>query len=205
VIDLYAAPTSNGVRAKIILDECGLPYTLHKINMQAGDHKKPEYLKLNPNGAIPTIVDSDGPGGKPVTVTQSVAILHYCAQKAGKFLPKDSAGDAAMWEALMHVATDVSPTIGAVFQLRRAKEPHKPSQELFESKVKTYLKVWDDKLAKQKYCLGNDVTIVDFALYGVYWRLKSVAPDLAAGMKNLDRWEAEIASRPGTKKGLAFG
>lgn len=205
MIDLYAAPTSNGVRAKIILDECGLPYNLHKINMQAGDHKKPEYLKLNPNGAIPTIVDSEGPGGKPVTVTQSVAILHYCAKKAGKFLPKDAAGEAQMWEALMHVATDVSPTVGTVFQIRRSKEPHKPTQEMFEGRVKNYLKVWDDKLAKQKCCVDGDVTIVDFALYGVYSRLKQVAPDLAAGMKNLDRWESEIANRPGTKKGMNFG
>ena len=108
-------------------------------------------------------------------------------------------------QALMNVATDVSPTLGTVFQIRRSKEPHKPTQEMFEAKLKQYLKVWDDKLANQKYCLDGEVTIVDFALYGAYSRLKQVAPELSAGMKNLDRWESEIGNREGTKKGMNFG
>ena len=98
MIDLYAAGTSNGMRARIALEECGLPYTLNFIDLAKGENKTPQFLAMNPNGQIPVIVDHDGPGGKPVTLSQSTAILLYCAEKSGKFLPKDPAaraGDAA--------------------------------------------------------------------------------------------------------------
>ncbi|CAN0531767.1 unnamed protein product, partial [Laminaria digitata] len=90
MIDLYAAPTSNGLRAKIMLDETGLDYKLHPVDLGARDNQTPDYLKLNPMGLIPTIVDPDGPGstdGQPFTLTQSMAILAYLAGKSGKFLP----------------------------------------------------------------------------------------------------------------------
>src|SRR5439155_1638750 len=91
MIDLYAAGTSNGMRARIGLEECGLAYNLHPIDLAKGEQKSPSFLAMNPNGQIPVIVDSDGPGGKPVTISQSVAVLMYCAEKSGKFLPKDPA------------------------------------------------------------------------------------------------------------------
>lgn len=204
MIDLYAAPTSNGVRAKIMLDECGLPYTLHRMNLQAGDHKKPEYLKLNPVGAIPTIVDSDGPGGRPVTTAQSVAILTYLAEKTGKFIPADPVKRVSLNEALFNVAVDISGSLAAAFTLNRAKEPHKPSVEAFGARYTDYLKIWDGRLAKQKHCMGDEVTIVDLALFGVVQRGNQVMPQLTEGLGNLNRWTAEIAARPGVKKGLDF-
>ena len=91
MIDLYAAGTSNGMRARIALEECGLPYQLHPIDLAKGGNKTPEFLKLNPNAQIPVIVDSEGPGGKPLTLSQSTAILLYAAEKSGKFLPRDAA------------------------------------------------------------------------------------------------------------------
>src|SRR5205809_8000992 len=91
MIDLYAAGTSNGMRARIGLEECGLAYNFHPLDLGKGEQKSPSFLAMNPNGQIPVIVDSDGPGGKPVTVSQSVAVLLYCAEKSGKFLPKDPA------------------------------------------------------------------------------------------------------------------
>jgi GST-like protein len=205
LIDLYAAPTSNGVRAKIMLDECGLPYTLHRMNLQAGDHKKPEYLKLNPVGAIPTIVDSDGPGGKPVTTAQSVAILIYLAEKSGKFIPRDPVKRVALNEALFNVAVDISGALAAAFTLNRAKEPHKPSIDAFGARYTDYLKIWEAKLAKQKYCMGDEVTIVDLALFGVVQRGNQVMPQLTEGLTHFNRWTADIAARPGVKKGLDFG
>ena len=84
MIDLYAAPTSNGMRARIALEECGLAFTLHRIAVDKGEHRTPQFLALNPNAAIPVIVDRDGPGGQPLTLTQSTAILIYCAEKSGK-------------------------------------------------------------------------------------------------------------------------
>ena len=95
MIDLYAAGTSNGMRARMALEECGLPYTFHRIDLTKGEHKTPQFLAMNPFGQIPVLVDSDGPGGKPVTLHQSTAILLYAAEKSGKHLPKDLAARPA--------------------------------------------------------------------------------------------------------------
>lgn len=201
MIDLYAAGTSNGMRAKIMLDECGLAYTLHPIDLMKGDQKKPEFLARNPWGQIPVIVDSDGPGGQPVTLSQSVGIMIYLAEKTGKFIPKDGAKRARFWQALMNATSDMGPTLGSVFTIARAKEPHKPSQQLFEDRWKGYMKAWDDTLAKQKYCAGDEVTIADFSLYAGYARMKAVIPEVLAGLPNVERWAAEMAARPGVKRG----
>ena len=122
MIDLYAAGTSNGMRARIGLEECGLAYNLHPIDLTKGEQKSPSFLAMNPNGQIPVIVDSDGPGGKPVTLSQSVAVLMYCAEKSGKFLPKDPAARPAFWQALASAASDMSGMINAIFTLSRAKD-----------------------------------------------------------------------------------
>ncbi len=204
MIDLYAAPTSNGVRAKIMLDECGLAYNLHRMNLQAGDHKKPEYLKLNPVGAIPTLVDDKGPGGKKVVTAQSVAIMLYLAEKTGKFIPTDPVERVAMNEALFNVAVDVSGALAAAFLLKRAKEPHKPSVDTMAAKYTDYLKVWETKLKDRKYCMGDAVTVVDLALFGVVQRGNQVMPQLTEGLASVNRWTKEIAGRPGVKKGLDF-
>jgi len=204
VIDLYAAGTSNGMRAKIMLDECGLPYKLHPIDLTKGDQKTPEFLARNPWGQIPVIVDNDAPGGKPVTLSQSIGIMLYLGEKAGKFIPKEPAKRAAFWQALMNATSDMGPTLGSIFTVARAKEPHKPSQQLFEDRWKQYMKAWDDTLAKQKYAAGDEVTIADFALYAVIGRAKQVVPGLIEGYKNMDRWAAEIGARPGVQKGMKF-
>src|SRR6185295_2648885 len=123
MIDLYAAGTSNGMRARIALEECGLSYNWHPIDLMKGEHKKPEFLALNPMGQIPVLVDSEGPGGKKVTMAQSSAIMMYCAEKAGKFIPKDGAKRAAMLEAYMSASTDITPMFGSVNACVRAKDP----------------------------------------------------------------------------------
>jgi len=121
MIDLYAAGTSNGMRARIGLEECGLAYAFHPIDLTKGEQKSPSFLAMNPNGQIPVIVDSDGPGGKPVTLSQSVAVLMYCAEKSGKFLPRDPAARPAFWQALMSAASDVSGTFIALFLAGRTR------------------------------------------------------------------------------------
>src|SRR5689334_11046177 len=143
MIDLYAAGTSNGMRARIALEECELPYRLHPVNLDKGEHKTPQFLAMNPNGQIPVMVDPEGPGGKPITVAQSTAILLYCAEKAGKFRTRDP----AVTQALMSASTDITPTLGALFAVIRSKDPHKPTAEMFSSRLRGYFKVWDDTLA----------------------------------------------------------
>lgn len=204
MIDLYAARTSNGMRARIALEECGLEYKLHPIALEKGENRTPQFLALNPNGQIPVIVDHDGPGGKPVTLSQSSAILVYAAEKSGRFLPKDPAARPAFWQALMSASTDITPTLGAIFQIVRGQDPHGPSADLFKARWKQYLKVWDDRLAGQEYAAGDQVTIADFSLYAGYVRCKGVLPELCQGFSNVDRWAREMAARPAIQRALAF-
>ena len=200
MIDLYAAGTSNGMRARIALEECGLPYTFHPVNLDKGESKTPQFLAMNPNGQIPVIVDSEGPGGKPLTLSQSTAILLYCAEKSGKFLPRDP----KVMQALMSASTDISPTLGALFAVIRSKEPHGPTADMFRSRTRGYFKVWNDALGKQKCCAGSEVSVADFSLYAGYVRAKGVVPDVVEGFSHLERWAREMAERPAIQRALKF-
>ncbi len=202
MIDLYAAGTSNGMRARIALEECGLKYNWHPIDLAKGEHKKPEFLALNPMGQIPVIVDNEGPGGSKITMSQSSAIMMYCAEKVGKFIPKDPAKRAAMLEAYMSASTDITPGFGAVNTCVRAKEPHVAAGEMFKDRLKDYFKVWDGLLGKRKYAGGDEFTIADLSLYAGYWRTKGAFPELVSGMSNLERWGNEVGARPGIQRAL---
>ena len=130
MIDLYAAATSNSMRARMALEECGLAYSFHPVALEKGEHKTPQFVALNPNAQVPVIVDHEGPGGKPITLSQSTAILIYCAEKSGKLMPKESAARAAMWQALMSGSTDITPQIGSIFAVQRSREPHAPTAKM---------------------------------------------------------------------------
>jgi len=202
MIDLYAAGTSNGMRARIALEECGLKYNWHPIDLAKGEHKTSQYLALNPMGQIPVIIDNEGPGGNKVTLAQSSAIMVYCAEKSGKFIPKDAAKRAAMWEAYMSASTDITPGFGSINACIRAKDPapYAAAGDMFKQRLKSYFKVWDDFLAKRKYAAGEEFTIADLSLYAGYWRTKGALPELVEGMPNLARWGNELAARPGIQR-----
>jgi GSH-dependent disulfide-bond oxidoreductase len=204
MIDLYAAGTSNGMRARIALEECGLAYKLHPIALEKGENKTPQFTALNPNAQIPVIVDHEGPGGKPLTVSQSSAILIYAGEKSGKFMPKEPAARAAFWQALMSASTDMTPTLGSIFQIVRGKDPHGPSADLFKNRWRQYLKVWDSTLGKQKYAAGNEVTLADFSLYAGYARAKGAIAELCDGCPHVERWAKEIGARPAIQRALKF-
>jgi GST-like protein len=204
MIDLYAAGTSNGLRARMALEECGLAYKLHPIALEKGENKTPQFLALNPNGQIPVIVDHEGPGGKPLTLSQSSAILVYCAEKSGKFMAKEGPARAAMWQALMSASTDITPTLGSVFAVVRSKDPHAPTANLFKERFKQYFKVWDAALGRQKYAAGSEMTIADISLYAGWVRAKGAAPELCEGVPNLERWAAEMAVRPTMQRATKF-
>lgn len=204
MIDLYAAGTSNGLRARMALEECGLAYAFHPVALDKGENKTPQFLALNPNAQIPVIVDHDGPGGQALTLSQSSAILVYCAEKSGKYLPKEGAARAAMWQALMSASTDITPTLGSVFAVVRSKEPHAPSAGLFKDRFRQYMKVWDARLAKHKYAAGNEVTIADFSLYAGYVRARATTPELCEGVPNVERWGGEMGARPAMQRALKF-
>jgi len=204
MIDLYAAGTSNGMRARIGLEECGLAYNLHFVDIAKGEHKTAQFLALNPNGQIPVIVDREGPGGKPVTLSQSTAILLYSAEKSGKFQPRDAAARPAFLQALMSASTDVTPTLGAVIGVMRSKDPHAPTAGLFKDRLKSYMKVWDEALGRRKYAAGDEVTIADFSLYAGYARAQGAMPEVCEGFSNLARWAKEMGARPAVQRAVKF-
>ncbi len=205
MIHLYAAPTTNGLRAKIMLDECGLDYRLHVIDIAAGEQKQPPMLARNPDGLVPVMVDEDGPGGDPLTLAQSMAILIYLAEKTGKFLPRDPMKRALCWQAAMNAATDVAPAVVSIFLIqRRSGEPGSASQKVFENRFRDFMIVWDDRLSNDEFCAGGEVSIADFALYPVFARCRDVIPDITGGFANVDRWCARMAARDGVAKGMTF-
>ncbi len=203
--DLYAAATSNGIRAAIMLEELEAAYTLHPVDLMAGEHRRPEFLALNPNGQIPVLVDDDAPGGRLV-LDQSIAIMMYLAEKHGEFLPQAGVERITFVQALVNVASDIGPTVGSIFAIARAPEPHAPSQKIFEDRLAGYFSVWDTHFAGAPFAIGDTLTIVDFALYAVYARLGNVMPQLQDGYDNLARWAGVIGARPGTQRGMhVFG
>jgi GST-like protein len=204
MIDLYAAGTSNGMRARIALEECGLPYELHRIDLMKGEHKTPQFLAMNPNGQIPVIVDREGPGGKPLTLSQSTAILLYCAEKSGKFMPKDAGARAAVYQALMSASTDVTPVFGAMTAMVNAKPPHEPSVQAFKDRLGSFFKVWDGFLGRHKHAAGEEISVADLSLYAGYARTKGAQPALVEGLPNLARWAGEMGARPAIQRAVKF-
>jgi len=201
MIDLYTAGTANGHRAAVALEESGLAYRVHKLNLQAGDQRKPEYLKINPAGAIPAIVDDDGPGGKPLALAQSGAIVLYVAEKSGQFIPKDPVRRLAAMQWLMQACSDVAGTSGTIFQLSMvAPEKSAANVEFFEKRLVNALRVADARLASREY-LVDEISVADFALYPVVATRKPVI-EKHGGLPNLTRWAERMAARPGIAKGM---
>ena len=207
MIDLYAAPTTNGLRTKIMLDECGLPYTLNVMDIAAQANKEDWFLEINPDGLVPVMIDRDGPGGEETTMSQSMAILIYLAEKTGRFMPADPVQRAAFWPMLMNAATDVAPAVVSIFLIQRRAEgaDNAAAQKVFEDRFRDFMAVWDRRFADEQWCAGDAVTIADFALYPVFMRCRDVIPEITTDLPNVDRWCADMAARPGVSKGMTFG
>ncbi len=199
MIDLYLAATSNGRRASIALEECGLAYRPIKVDLGGG--KKPEgLLEINPLGDIPALLDSDGPGGKPLALSQSSAILLYAAEKSGRFLPKDGAARAQVHQWFAHAITDIGPTSTVVFYLSESV-PEKVASNIkfFEDRLVNFLRHLDQRLGKVKY-LAGELSVADLALYPSFLIRRPIAE--ANKLTNLLRWADEMAARPGVARGV---
>lgn len=205
MIEFHGAPTTNGIRVKVMLDESGLDYRLHKVDMRARQHKTPEFLAMNPMGQTPVIVDDAPPGGGRLVMGQSVAILFYLAERSGRFLPSDPAARAAFWMPMMNAATDVGPTYGAISFIGRLESPHDPTRRAFIGRLRETYGVWNDTLGDAQWCAGDDITIADFALFGIHARTRQGLPEAVEGFANLARWADDMNARPGVQKGLDFG
>jgi GST-like protein len=201
MIELYLAPTANGLRVSVALEETGLAYRPHKVDLAKGEQRTPEFLKLNPAAAIPVIVDSDGPGGKPLTLSQSGAIVLYLAEKSGKFLPKDAARRALAMQWFMMAASDVAGTSGSIFQLEVVSpEKSPPNIELFKKRLLNFFSVFDKRLEGRDY-LADELSVADLMFYPNFSARKGLI-DAAGGFANLQRWGASIGSRPAVQRGM---
>jgi GST-like protein len=201
MIDFYTANSSNGQRAAIMLEECGLAYTLHKLDLFAGEQRKPEYLAINAAGAIPAIVDSDGPGGAPFTVTQSGAILVYLGEKTGRYIPRDARRRAEALQWVFQATTDTAASSMMVFVLSRlAPEKSDANLAFCEERTLRHLRVADARLADREY-LADEVSIADFALYPLTVVRRPLI-DRSGDLPNLVRWSDAMAARAGVVRGM---
>jgi GSH-dependent disulfide-bond oxidoreductase len=167
-IQLYSLPTPNGVKVSIMLEETGLPYEPHLVNFDTDDQKSPEFLTLNPNGKIPAILDPNGPGGEPLALFESAAILIYLADKSGKFIPQDAADRYHALQWLMFQMAAVGPMFGQVgfFHKFAGKEyPDKRPLARYVTESKRLLAVLDRRLSECAWILGDEYSIADIATF----------------------------------------
>lgn len=202
MIDVYAYGTGNGLRACVAMAECDVEHTVHKVDLANGEHMTPEFLKMNPIGAIPVMVDDDGPGGKPLTISQSAAIVLYAAEKSGKFLPSDGASRALAMQWLMYASSDIAGTNNAIFMSTMRVPDKVPTViEAFEDRLYTLFSHANDRLGEVDY-LAGDISVADLSFYP-YVALRKPLLEARAPLPNLERWAALMAARPGVAKGMA--
>jgi len=201
MIDLYMWGTANGLRAAVALAECGLEHKVHKVDITKGEQRNPEFLKLNPLGAIPVIVDHDGPNGKPLTLAQSGAIIIYACEKAGKFIPTKPERRALAGQWFVAAASDVAGTSSAVFISEMlAPEKSAANTDFLKTRLLNYFGNIDKHLERRKF-LADEISFADLMLYPNYAARKPLL-EAAGGMPNLKRWGEAMAARPGVQKGM---
>ena len=208
-LQLYSLPTPNGVKVSIALEETGLPYEPHLVRFDANDQLTPEFLSLNPNNKIPAILDPNGPGGAPLALFESGAILIYLAEKSGQLMPKDTAGRYETIQWLMFQMGGVGPMFGQLgfFHKFAGKDyEDKRPRDRYAAESRRLLSVLDQRLAEREWILGADYSIADIAtfpwvnnLIGFYG-----AGDLVgyADFKHVARALQAFLERPAVARGL---
>ncbi len=201
MIDLYTWTTPNGRKVSVMLEELGLPYRVHPVNIGKDDQFKPDYLKINPNGKIPSIVDPDGPDRKPVAMMESGAILIYLADKTGKLLAKSGRARYAALQWLMFQMGGVGPMFGQTHHfLRAAKEQVPYAIERYTKETRRLYSVLNDHLKDHAY-LADEYSIADIATYPWVARHEWHKTDLN-DFPGVKRWFDAISARPAVQRGM---
>jgi GST-like protein len=202
LIDLYTWPTPNGHKIHIMLEETGLEYRVHPVDIGAGDQFKPEFLAISPNNKIPAMVDRKGPGGKPMALAESGAMLFYLASKTGRFLPKDI---RARWEAMQWVMFQmghVGPMLGQAHHfLQYAPEKIEYAMNRYRNEANRLYGVVDKKLEKNEWVAGGEYTIADMSIMPWMRYPERQGVDIEQ-YPNLKKWRERIAARPAVKKAV---
>ena len=208
-IQLYSLPTPNGVKASIMLEETGLPYEAHLVSFGSDDQMTPEFLSLNPNNKIPAMIDPDGPGGKPMPIWESGAILFYLAEKTGTLMPTEPVARYECLQWLMFQMGGVGPMFGQLghfykFAADKITDSYPTDRYLKESK--RLLGVLEDRLSDRVYIMGGDYSIADIAT--APW-VRTLTNTYDAGddlgledFRNVVAWRDRILSRPAVERGL---
>ena len=202
MIDVYSMATPNGHKVHIMLEECGLPYRAHNVDIGEGDQFKPEFLAISPNNKIPAIVDPDGPDGKPFSVFESGAILIYLASKVDKFLGKTDTEKFTVLQWLMFQMGGLGPMLGQAHHFRiYAPEKIDYAVNRYTNEAKRLYGVMDRQLAKHAYIAGEDYTIADIACFPWTrsWKNQGIDWD---DYPHAKRWHDEIAARPAVQRGV---
>ena len=211
LLQLYSTPTPNGVKVSIMLEEIGLPYEPHSINIGQNETWGPEYLSLNPNGKIPAIIDPDGPGGKPLALFESGAILLYLAEKTNKLLPADPAQRYETIQWVFFQMAAVGPMFGQLgfFHKFAGKDfEDKRPFERYRSESQRLLGVLETRLTGRQWIMGDEYTIADIALIG--WVRNIVGFYDAAGvvgwpqLKAVPAWLERALARPAVQRGVTI-
>jgi GST-like protein len=198
VIDLYTAPTPNGWKASVTLEELEIPYEVHPVNILAGEQKRPEYLAINPNGRIPTIVDRDEGN---FSVFESGAIMLYLAEKAGRLLPTDRKGRSTVIQWLMFQMGGIGPMMGqANVFYRYFPEKIPPAIERYQNESRRLFEVLNGRLADHEW-LAGDLSIADLANW-CWVRTHRWSGVSVEGLDHLQRWLDAINARPACRRGV---
>ena len=202
-IQLYAFDTPNGRKISVALEEMGLAYDVHVVDITKGEQNHPAFLKISPNNKIPAIVDPDGPGGRPISVFESGAILIYLAEKTGKFLPKETGARIAVFEWLMFQMGGFGPIPGQVhhFIALEDETERRYGLQRYMAETRRLYGVMDRRLADHEFFAGA-LSIADFAILGWAWRHPKHQVDLA-DFPNVQRWYATLMARPAVARGFA--
>lgn len=199
MIDLYTASTFNGRRVSIMLEELELNYSVHQVDLVRGEQRQSSFLRLNPSGRIPVLVDHDSGESRPFVLTQSVAILQYLAEKSGQFLPESMVERARVYEWVQFHASDISSLIFSAFYLqRRIKPKQEQAAEQLRQRVYDLYQYFDQQLATYEFLAGSKYSIADItALPAVMTQ-----EDQLTEYTNLTRWLQELKHRPAVQRGM---
>ena len=201
-IDLYYWPTPNGWKVSIALEEMGLPYTVHPINISTGDQFKPEFLAISPNNKMPAIVDHDGPGGQPISVFESGAILQYLGRKTGKLYPTDERARVAVDEWLFWQMGGFGPMLGQTHHFRiYAPEKIPYAIDRYTNESRRLYGVLNKRLADHEFLAGA-YSIADIACVGWAKLWERQGQDIAE-FPHVKRWMDQLLARPAVQRGLA--
>ncbi len=202
-IELHTWNTPNGRKISVALEEMGLPYTVHKVDITKGEQHEPAFLAISPNNRIPAIVDPDGPGGGPISVFESGAILLYLGRKTGKFLPDNPRAQVPVLEWLMWQMGGFGPMPGQVhhFLAVENETDRRYGLERYLKETNRLYGVLDRRLARVPFVAGEDVSVADFAIVAWAWRHERHQVDLA-NYPNVRRWYDTMMARPGVQRGF---